>query len=113
MGLHPSMGDVGDAYDNAIAESFFASLECELIARRTWKTKTEARLAVFTWIDSWYDPQRRHSGLKYQSPNNFEKQHQKNTNNTENQIINSVSEEAQTVRGNGSSPNTKVLRETL
>ena len=48
MGVRPSMGTVGDAYDNAMAESFFASLECELIARRTWKTKTEARLAVFT-----------------------------------------------------------------
>ena len=47
MGVRPSMGTVGDAYDNAMAESFFASLECELIARRSWKTKTEARLAVF------------------------------------------------------------------
>ena len=44
MGVRPSMGTVGDAYDNAMAESFFASLECELIARRTWKTKTDARL---------------------------------------------------------------------
>ena len=52
MGVRPSMGAVGDAYDNAMAESFFASLECELIARRTWKTKTEARLAVFTWIET-------------------------------------------------------------
>ena len=49
MGVRPSMGTVGDAYDNAMAESFFASLECELIARRSWRTKTEARLAVFTW----------------------------------------------------------------
>ena len=44
--MRPSMGTVGDAYDNAMAESFFASLECELIARRTWKTKTEARLVT-------------------------------------------------------------------
>jgi putative transposase len=51
MGVRPSMGTVGDAYDNAMAESFFASLECELIARRTWKTKSEARLAVFTWLE--------------------------------------------------------------
>ena len=49
MGVRPSMGSVDDAYDNAMAESFFATLECELIARRTWRTKTEARLAVFTW----------------------------------------------------------------
>ena len=48
MGVRPSMRTLGDAYDNAMAESFFASLECELIARRSWKTKTEARLAVFT-----------------------------------------------------------------
>jgi len=87
MGVRPSMGTVGDAYDNAMAESFFASLECELIARRTWKTKTEARLAVFTWIESRYNPVRRHSGLNYQSPNNFERMHREKINNAENQII--------------------------
>lgn len=87
MGVRPSMGTVGDAYDNAMAESFFASLECELIARRSWKTKTEARLAVFTWIESRYNPVRRHSGLNYMSPNNFERKHQENTITTENQII--------------------------
>ena len=81
------MGSVGDAYDNVMAESFFASLECELIARRSWKTKTEARLAVFTWIESWYTPHRRHSALNYLSPNNFEKKHQDNTINTKIQII--------------------------
>lgn len=73
MGVRPSMGSVGDAYDNAMAESFFASLECELIDRRSWKNKTEARLAIFTWIESWYNPTRRHSGLGYLSPNNFER----------------------------------------
>ena len=73
MGVRPSMGSVGDAYDNAMAESFFASLECELIDRRSWKSKTEARLAVFTWIESWYNPKHRHSGLGYLSPNSFEK----------------------------------------
>src|SRR5215203_1769310 len=72
MGVRPSMGSVGDAYDNAMAESFFASLECELINRRSWKSKTEARLAVFTWIEAWYNPRRRHSALDYQSPINFE-----------------------------------------
>ena len=87
MGVRPSMGTVGDAYDNAMAESFFASLECELIARRSWKTKTEARLAVFTWIESWYNPRRRHSGLNYQSPNNFERKHQQISIHTENQLI--------------------------
>ena len=75
MGVRPSMGSVGDAYDNAMAESFFASLECELIDRRTWKTKTEARLAVFTWIESWYNPKRRHSALDYLSPMAYERRH--------------------------------------
>ena len=42
-----------DAYDNAMAESFFAALECELIDRRSWQTKTEARLALFTYIEGW------------------------------------------------------------
>jgi putative transposase len=75
MGVRPSMGSVGDAYDNAMAESFFATLECELIARHSWKTHTEARLAIFTWIESWYNPHRRHSGLGQISPMNFEKKH--------------------------------------
>jgi putative transposase len=72
MGVRPSMGTVGDAYDNAMAESFFASLECELIARRTWKSKSEARTAVFTWIEGWYNPRRLHSALDYLSPIQFE-----------------------------------------
>lgn len=72
MGVRPSMGTVGDAYDNAMAESFFASLECELLDRRIFETKTEARLAVFTWIEGWYNPRRRHSALGYLSPLNFE-----------------------------------------
>jgi len=73
MGVRSSMGSVGDAYDNAMAESFFASLECELINRRSWRNKTEARLTIFTWIEAWYNPTRRHSGLGYLSPNNLEK----------------------------------------
>ncbi|MBS0498450.1 MAG: IS3 family transposase [Gammaproteobacteria bacterium] len=56
-----------------MAESFFASLECELIDRRSWKNKTEARLAIFSWIKARYNSTRRHSGLGYLSPNNFEK----------------------------------------
>jgi putative transposase len=75
LGVRPSMGSVGDAYDNAMAESFFASLECELLDRRTFKTKIEARLAVFTWIEAWYNPRRRHSALGHVSPINFERNH--------------------------------------
>jgi putative transposase len=75
MGVKPSMGSVGDAYDNAMAESFFASLECELIARRSWKSKAEARTALFTWIEGWYNPRRLHSSLGQLSPINFEEKH--------------------------------------
>lgn len=75
MGVRPSMGTVGDAYDNAMAESFFATLECELIDRRTWPTKTEARLALFTYIEGWYNPRRRHSALGQRSPAAFEHRH--------------------------------------
>jgi putative transposase len=73
MGVRPSMGTVGDAYDNAMAESFFASLECELLNRRSWKSQAEARTALFTWIEGWYNPRRRHSALDYLSPINFER----------------------------------------
>jgi putative transposase len=76
MGVRPSMGTVGDAYDNAMAESFFATLECELIDRRVWKTQAEARTAIFTWIEGWYNPRRRHSSLGQISPINFERKHQ-------------------------------------
>jgi putative transposase len=75
MGVRPSMGTVGDAYDNAMAESFFATLECELIDRRSWPTKTDARMALFTYIEGWYNPRRRHSALGQMSPANFESKH--------------------------------------
>ena len=75
MGVRPSMGSVGDAYDNAMAESFFAGLECELIDRRSWKSFAEARMAIFTWIEGWYNPRRRHSGLGQKSPVNFEREY--------------------------------------
>ena len=76
MGVRPSMGSVGDAYDNAMAESFFATLECELLDRRSFKTKTEARMALFSYIEGWYNPRRRHSALGYMAPANFEAKHQ-------------------------------------
>lgn len=76
MGVRASMGSVGDAYDNAMAESFFASLECELIGRRSFQTKAQARLALFSYIEGWYNPRRRHSALGYRSPANFERSHQ-------------------------------------
>ena len=83
MGVQPFMGTVGDAYDNAMAESFFATLECELINRRSWQTKAEARLAIFAWIESWYNPLRRHNGLGQRSPNIFERTLQEQKSHTD------------------------------
>jgi len=71
-GVRPSMGSVGDCYDNALCESFFATLECELLDRNTFHTPTEARLAAFEFIEGWYNPHRRHSALDYLSPNRYE-----------------------------------------
>ncbi len=73
MGVRPSRGSVGDAYDNAMAESFFATLECELLDRRRFRTHAEARVALFRYIEGWYNPHRRHSALGQQSPINYEK----------------------------------------
>jgi putative transposase len=75
-GIMPSMGSVGDAYDNAMAESFFATLEREVLKRRRFRSQAEARMAIFEWIEGWYNPHRRHSGLGYRSPVNYERTHQ-------------------------------------
>jgi len=72
-GVRPSMGSVGDCYDNAMCESFFATLECELIDRTTFRTHAEAKLAIFEFIEGWYNPHRRHSSIDYLSPINYEK----------------------------------------
>jgi hypothetical protein len=69
------MGPVGDAYDNAMAESFFATLEREALDRQRFKSQTETRMAIFEWIEGWYSPHRRHSGLGYRSPVNYERVH--------------------------------------
>jgi putative transposase len=75
VGIRPSIGSVGDAYDNALCESFFASLECELLDRRRFASQVEARLAVFEYIEGWYNPHRLHSALDYESPISYEKKH--------------------------------------
>ncbi len=69
----PSTGSAGDCFDNAMAESFFATLECELIDRRSFRTQAEARLAIFQFIEGWYNPRRRHSALGYLNPNDYER----------------------------------------
>jgi len=72
-GVRPSMGSVGDAYDNAMCESFFATLECELLDRHRFATQAEARVAVFDFIEGFYNPRRRHSALGYLSPLEYER----------------------------------------
>lgn len=72
-GVRPSMGSVGDCYDNALCESFFATLECELLDRRRFRSQAEARMAVFGFIEGWYNPRRRHSALGYLSPVEYER----------------------------------------
>ena len=66
------MGSDGDAYDNAMCESFFATLECELLERRRFASQAEAKMACFSFIEGWYNPVRLHSALSYRSPVVFE-----------------------------------------
>jgi putative transposase len=74
-GVRPSMGSAGDCYDNALCESFFATLECELLARCRFRTQAEAQAVVFDFIEGWYNTWRRHSALSYHSPVTWEKRH--------------------------------------
>ena len=72
----PSMGSVGECFDNAMAESFFATLECELLDRTHFHDHHQARRAIFEFIEGWYNPHRRHRGLGQQSPIAFERSYQ-------------------------------------
>ena len=72
-GLLASMGSKGDPYDNAMCESCVSTIKEELVKRRTWKTRDQARLAVFDYIETFYNPRRRHSSLGYLSPDEYEK----------------------------------------
>ncbi len=78
-GIVPSMGRVGDAYDNALAESFFATLECELTDREIFRTREEARTKIFDYLETWYNPRRRHSSIEYLSPVDYERRCQQTT----------------------------------
>ena len=69
------MGSVGDCYDNAVCETFHASLKKEKIYRQSWPTRAAARTATFEYIEGWYNPRRRHSTLGYVSPIEFERHH--------------------------------------
>jgi putative transposase len=72
-GVERSMGSVGDCYDNAMAESFFATLECELLDRTVFQNRNAARLGVFDFIESFYNPRRRHSSIGDLAPVEFER----------------------------------------
>jgi len=71
-GVRPSMGSVGDADDNAMCASFFATLECGLLERRRFASQAEAKIACFSFIEGWYNPARLHSALNYRSPMAYE-----------------------------------------
>ena len=71
VGVVASMGSVGDCFDNAMAESFFATLETELIARTRFPNRTEARLAIFDFIETFYNRRRRHSSIGNLSPADY------------------------------------------
>ena len=73
-GVRPSIGSVGDAYDNAMCESFFATLECEVLERRRFASQAEARMAIFSFIEGFYNPVRLHSALGYRSPVSYEQE---------------------------------------
>lgn len=73
--VRPSMGSVGDCFDNALAESFFATLECELLQRCRFRCPAEAQRVVFAFIEGWYNPHRRHSRLNYLSPIEYERRY--------------------------------------
>jgi putative transposase len=78
-GIEPSTGSKGDCFDNACSESFHATLKKELIYRRTWATRADARTAIFEYIEGWYNPHRRHSKLGYLSPAGYEHVYQQST----------------------------------
>jgi putative transposase len=71
-GIAPSTGSVGDSFDHAVAESFFGTLKTELIYRHTWASRHDAELAIFTWIEGWYNPERIMTGLGMCSPDEYE-----------------------------------------
>jgi putative transposase len=74
-GLLGSMGSIGDRFDNALVESFFGTLQLELLNQHTWASRDELTSAMFEWIEAWYNPHRRHSALDWLSPVAYEQAH--------------------------------------
>jgi hypothetical protein len=96
-GLVASIGRRGDAYDNAACESVISTIKNELIKRRSWTSRDQARLAVFSYIEAFYNPRRRHSALGYRSPVEYE-------NMTQEAPANAAAAQRQGVNGNGAAP---------
>ncbi len=71
-GVLGSMGSIGDAYDNAMAKSFFSTLQRELLDEHRWESRRQLALAVFEWIEAWYNPRRRYSSIGDLSPIDYE-----------------------------------------
>jgi len=78
-GLMPSMGSIGDCYDNAVIESFWSRMQVELLDRRHWRTRVELANAIFEYLDIFHNRQRRHSALGMLTPVEFETRHQQST----------------------------------
>ncbi len=74
-GIAASMGSVADCFDNAMAESFFATLKSELLHRRAWRSREQARMAISDYIEGFYNRRRRHSALDYLSPADWERRY--------------------------------------
>lgn len=74
-GLLASMGSIGDCYDNSMIESFFGTMQRELLDRQQWATRQQLANAIFEWIEAWYNPRRRHSALGSLSPIDYERHH--------------------------------------
>ena len=74
-GLLGSMGSIGDCFDNSVAESFFGTLQLELLDQRPWADRQQLAGAIFEWIEAWYNPRRRHSYCGMLSPADYEAGH--------------------------------------
>ena len=81
-GIRPSTGSAGDCFDSALAESFFATLECEWLKRRTLRSQADGERALFRFIEGWYNPRRRHGALGQRSPAEYERLWARNGSNT-------------------------------
>jgi putative transposase len=74
-GIVPSMGSIGDCYDNSLVESFWGTMQLEFLDSKTWRTRAELATAIFEWVECWYNPVRRHSSIGMLSPADYEAAH--------------------------------------